>query len=486
MGIKIYNTMSRSIEEFMSLEEKKVGIYACGITVYDEAHIGHAMQAVVFDTIRNYFEYCGYDVTYVRNFTDIDDKIIARAIKEKRDPLELSAYYINETNKDLSALNVRQATYEPKVSEFIEEIVRFINSLIKKNKAYESGGDVLFDIKKYPEYGKLSNRNINELKNDDESSYKKNPQDFVLWKGTKPGEPSWDSPWGKGRPGWHIECSAMANRLLGESFDIHGGGLDLIFPHHENEIAQSEALTDKPLAKYWIHNGLVMVNKKKMSKSLGNFYTIKDALKKFGSDEIRYLILSHNYSSNIDFSIGSFQIARKRVFYYYKTLSLVDSLLKEALDREQKKQFIEKSKLIKKFETSMNDNFSSSSVIASLSEEFKEINSLLSGKKKVLLSNLDYIIQFRKDIELISGIIGILKQKPDDYLQEMREKFLSEKRITEEMINDAIIERKKAKSEKNYFVADEIRKFWNNQGINIMDTPDGTTWDLDLENVLVE
>jgi len=480
MSIRIYNSLSRKLEEFESLEQNKVGIYACGITVYDEAHIGHAMQAIVFDTIRNYLEYCGYNVTYVRNFTDIDDKIIARANKEKRDSLELSSYYINETKKDLDALNVRPATVEPKVSEYIDEIISFISSLIKLDKAYEYNGDVLFDILKFPNYGKLSNRNTEELTINDESTYKRNPQDFVLWKSAKPGEPYWESPWGRGRPGWHIECSAMAYNLLGESFDIHGGGLDLIFPHHENEIAQSESLTGKPLAKYWVHNGLIMVDKKKMSKSLGNFYTIKDAIKKFGTDEIRYLILSHNYSSNIDFSIESFKAVKKRIYYYYKTLRQIDLLFGELYDSGVENKNNDKSNFIEKFEKFMNNNFNSAGVIASFSEVFKEINSILNGKKKQLLNKEKQILQFRKDILTISKVLGFLNQNPEEYLIKTSEQFLQDKNITKEMINEAITKRNIAKSENNYDEADSIRNIWLKNGIQFLDTPNGTTWEINM------
>lgn len=478
MSIRIYNSLSRQMEVFETLVPGKVGLYACGITVYDDAHIGHAMQAILFDTIRNYLEYCGYDVTYVRNYTDIDDKIIARAKKENREALELSSHYIEETKKDLSALNVRPATYEPKVSDYMDEIISFIAALRKEEIAYESDGDVLFDVMKFPEYGKLSNRKISELRSKDESSHKRNPQDFVLWKAAKADEPYWNSPWGRGRPGWHIECSAMARKLQGESFDIHGGGLDLIFPHHENEIAQSEALTRKPLAKYWIHNGLVMVDRKKMSKSLGNFYTIKEALKRFSADEIRYLVLSHHYSSNMDFSTEALRAIKKRIFYYYKTLSLVDSFLGESLNGSDEKKEGNKSSFIRDFENSMKDNFNSAGVLASFSEAFKEMNSLLSGKKKQLQAKKDQILQFRKDISTLSEVLGLLKENPEKYIEKSRKEFLAEQGISLERIQEGIRKREKAKSEKNYAEADRIREEWLNRGIQFMDTPDETTWEI--------
>ena len=402
MGIRIYNTMSRTLEDFVPLQDKKVGMYACGITVYDDAHIGHAMQAVVFDVIRNFLEYRGYEVCYVRNFTDVDDKIIARAGREGVEPLDLSARYISETRKDLEALHVRPATHEPKVSEFIDEIISFISELVEKDFAYESQGDVLFDVSSIKEYGKLSHRKLDDLLNRDSDAKKRNPQDFALWKSAKPGEPFWASPWGNGRPGWHIECSAMSRKLLGDSFDIHGGGIDLIFPHHENEIAQSESLTGKPMAKYWLHNGLIMVDKQKMSKSLGNFYTVKDALEKFSADEIRFLILSNHFTSNFDFSKEAFRVARKRVYYFYRTLQQVDSVLAENGIADSAGS----GALLEAFEQAMDENFNTSRVIAALSSAFSEINGLLTGKRKVLLQNLDKLAVFRADTVKISKVLA--------------------------------------------------------------------------------
>jgi cysteinyl-tRNA synthetase len=291
MSIKVYNTLSKKVEEFIPLQPDRVTMYACGITVYDEAHIGHASQAVFFDVIRTYLVHKGHKVSYVRNFTDIDDKIIKRANETKKLASEISEKYIAETRNDLAKIKVRPADIEPKVTEHIPDIIAFIEALISKGFAYPSAGDVLFSVEKCADYGKLSNRTVEDLMGLELDSKKKNPADFSLWKAAKQGEPSWDSPWGKGRPGWHIECSVMARKYLGDTLDIHGGGIDLLFPHHENEIAQSESLTGKPLSRYWLHNGLVMVNNQKMSKSLGNFYTIKEALEKFEPDVIRYISL---------------------------------------------------------------------------------------------------------------------------------------------------------------------------------------------------
>ncbi|MBN1649529.1 MAG: cysteine--tRNA ligase [Spirochaetales bacterium] len=476
MGIRIYNTMTRSLEDFNPLQNGKVGMYACGITVYDDAHIGHAMQAVVFDVIRNYLEYRGYEVCYVRNFTDVDDKIIARSQKEGTDALELSAHYIEETRKDLAALSVRPATHEPKVSEYIPEIIAFIDELIKKGHAYESQGDVLFDVSTIREYGKLSHRKLDDLLNRDSDSKKKNPQDFALWKAAKPGEPFWESPWGLGRPGWHIECSAMSRILLGDSFDIHGGGLDLIFPHHENEIAQSESLTGKTMAKYWIHNGLIMVGRQKMSKSLGNFFTIKDALARYTADEIRFLILSNHYTSNYDFSADAFRVARKRVYYFYRTLEQVE----QVLGASGVKGVDAGGPLLSAFEQAMDENFNTSKVIAALSTAFSEINGLLAGRKAALEQGLNEIALFLADLAKIAGVLAFLAGDPGRYVEKTRAGFLEELGITEQEMAAKIETRAAAKNDRNFELADGIRDELSRKGIKLLDSPEGTSWELDF------
>ncbi len=477
MGIRIYNTMSRQTEEFMPINEKQVGMYACGITVYDEMHIGHAMQAVVFDIIRKYLEYSGYEVNYVRNFTDVDDKIIQRANEEGIDALELSARYIKSTKEDLDALDVSPATHEPKVSEYIGEIIEFIRGLMDKGHAYPSQGDVLFDITTIKNYGRLSHRKLDDLLNKDSDVKKRNPQDFTLWKAAKEGGPQWDSPWGPGRPGWHIECSAMSRKLLGDSFDIHGGGIDLIFPHHENEIAQSESLTGKEMARYWIHNGLVMVNKQKMSKSLGNFYTVKQALEKFSADEIRYVILGNHYTSNFDFSDEAFRIAGKRVYYFYRTLRQVDQVLAE-LDSVAEAN--EKGALLGEFEKAMDENLNSPKALAAVSNAFTEINGLLAGKKKQIIGNAAEFAIFRSDLRKVSGVLGFLKQDPEKYLARIRSNFLSEAGLTESDLSEMISERAGAKQERDFERADRIRKELEKEGIRLLDTPQGTEWDIGI------
>lgn len=480
MSIRLHNSMTRKLEEFKPLQKDKVGMYACGITPYDEVHIGHAMQAVIFDNIRNYLEYAGYDVTYVRNYTDVDDKIIHRANEEGVDPLTLSSRYITETQNDFAALMIKPATHEPKVSDYISEIITFIEELIKKENAYVSNGDVLFSVRSFDGYGKLSNRKLDDLENKDISDHKRDAKDFALWKTAKDEEPFWESPWGNGRPGWHIECSAMARDILGDTFDIHGGGLDLIFPHHENEIAQSECLTHKPMANYWIHNGLVMVGKQKMSKSLGNFYTVKQALEKYTADEIRFLILSNHYSSNIDFSEDAFRVARKRVYYFYRTFEKINSLFAEQ-NIDAISAGHEKSDLMKEFEQSMDENFNTSKVIAAVSSAFTQANTLLGGKKKQLLSRIEEVQLFVSDIRRIGEVIGFLINNPSEYLQQAKNSFLSELDISESYIQGQIEERKQAKIEKDFEKADLVRETLEKLGIQLQDTPAGTIWDIDLK-----
>ena len=479
MTLEVYNTLSRRLEEFRPLESGKVKMYACGITVYDEAHIGHASQAVFFDVIRRYLEYKGMDVTYVRNFTDIDDKIISRANETGKKAIDISEHFIKETRNDLAQLKVFPATIEPKVTGHISEIIQFIDQLCKKGKAYESNGNVYFRVNSFPSYGNLSNRKVDEMIDQEQADGKENPSDFALWKKSKLNEPSWESPWEPGRPGWHIECSALVRHYLGETLDIHGGGVDLIFPHHENEIAQSEALTGKAMAHYWIHNGLVMVENQKMSKSLGNFYTIKQALNIHVPDVIRYIILSHHYSSKIDFSLEAFRIGEKRIYYFYKSLLAIDDFLEKHPDSSDSKSLT--GSLGQSFIESMDGNFNTAKVIADISIAFSEANSLL-GKKKISDNNkLTKLREFRIDLIKISKVLGILDEKPKDLIQEIKKRFLDRNNISESQIKDKIQRRNIAKKEKDYSSADMIRNELTEKGIKLLDFPDKTDWEIQGE-----
>jgi cysteinyl-tRNA synthetase len=463
--IEVYNTLTRKKEKFIPLKEGEVKMYACGVTPYDEMHIGHARQAVVYDLIRRYFEYSGYSVKYIRNFTDIDDKIIKKANNQGKESKEISEYYIQQSYIDLEKLKVKKATHESKVSECIEEIIQYIQVLIDKDFAYVANGEVIFSIDKFSEYGKLSNRKREDLINTEESRNKKNQNDFVLWKPSKPGEPSWNSPWSSGRPGWHIECSVMANKYLGEQIDIHGGGLDLIFPHHENEIAQSEAYSGKQFAKYWVHNGLIMIDGAKMSKSLGNFLTVKDALNKYLPEEIRYVILIHKYDSDIDFSEELFLNARKRMAYFYTTIDKLNNL------KEGSNEPATSFHLKEKFVEYMNDNFNTSKVIAEIGEIFKELNKMIASGSYSQSTIDDFLKEFRE----VSSILDLFNEDPKQYLKNLKEKVLD---IDESYLNQKIEEYKRAKENKDYSKVDEIRQELKDKKVSIQDNPDSITWEM--------
>jgi cysteinyl-tRNA synthetase len=477
MTIEVYNTLSRRIEKFIPHDAGEVKMYACGITVYDDAHIGHASQAVFFDVIRRYLEYREMRVEYVRNFTDIDDKIIKRANETGRAANDISEQFIAETKEDLAALKVLPATIEPKVTEHIPEIIQFIQQLCEKKIAYESDGNVFFRVNTFPSYGKLSGQKVGELLDQEQIEGKENSSDFTLWKKSKAGEPTWESPWGAGRPGWHIECSALARRYLGDTLDIHGGGVDLVFPHHENEIAQSEALTGKPMARYWIHNGLVMVENQKMSKSLGNFYTIKQALRLHVPDVIRYIILSHHYSSKIDFSIEAFRVAEKRIFYFYKSLAAIEDFLND----NNAVHKADAGALEHTFISSMDENFNTAKVIAEISTSFSEANALLGQRKANVEEKARKLNEFQHDLARISKVLGILDENPSEILKEMKGRFLSRSNISEVEIEDSIAKRNEAKKNKDYSTADAMRNKLTEIGVRLLDFPDRTEWEIQGE-----
>ncbi|MBD3242112.1 MAG: cysteine--tRNA ligase [Chitinivibrionales bacterium] len=477
MPIRLYNTLDRKIEEFTPQDPHRVRIYACGVTVYDEAHIGHASQAVFFDIVRSYLQFRGYEVEYVRNFTDIDDKIINKARETGQSAAQVSEHYIEETRKDLAALKVRPADVEPKVTDHIDDIIGFIEELCAKGCAYEAAGNVLFSLESYEQYGKLSNRRVDEAYEGEPLEGKKHPADFALWKASKPGEPSWPSPWGPGRPGWHIECSALARRYLGDTLDIHGGGVDLVFPHHENEIAQSESRSGKPLARYWVHNGLVMVNGQKMSKSLGNFYTIKQALAEHVPDVIRYVILSHHYSSNIDFSHDSFRNAEKRIYYFYRTLAAVTAFLAEhdhATPNEERRT----GDLLEQFAAAMDDNLNTAKALAAVSNVFTEANALLENRKMPKGEKADALRRFLGNLRPVADVLQILNEEPAGVLEAMKTRFLERRGIEREMIEARIAQRRGAKQRKDYATADAIRAQLGALGIKLLDLADRTEWEI--------
>ena len=485
--MKIYNTMTGKKEDFIPIDGKNVKMYACGITVYDLSHIGHARQAIVYAMIVDYLRYRGYNVKYVRNYTDVDDKIINRANLLGKDALEFSKEQIEENEKDMANLHITDADKKTKASEYINDIIEFVEGLIEKGYAYSTpAGDVYYRVRKFNEYGKLSHRNIDELLNGvrvDVEEGKEDPLDFALWKSAKPGEIYWESPWGNGRPGWHIECSVMALKNLGETIDIHGGGRDLVFPHHENEIAQSEAMTGHCFAHYWSHCGLIKINGEKMSKSLGNSLTIREVLEKYNYEVLKYVMLSKHYGSDVDITDEEFRLAEKHMYYFYNSILKIKDFIKtnngdfdsEVLDSDLidsiEKDFIE----------AMDDDFNTSAAIANLHVIFKNANNLLKSVKKdkreITANTLAKII---KKVEGVYGVLGFFKQDAGTFIKEMREKYLKKLNIEIADIENEIAKRVDAKKNKDYELADKIRTELDDKGIILNDTADGTTWDIKL------
>lgn len=483
--MKIYNSMTRQKEEFIPLDGKNVKMYACGITVYDLSHIGHARQAIVYAMISDYLKYRGYNVKYVRNYTDVDDKIINRANLLGKDALEFSKEQIKETETDMTNLHVTDADLNVKASESMQIIIDFVQGLIDKGYAYPAEtGDVYFDVRSFEQYGKLSNRNVDDMISGVRKEVepgKREPADFALWKAAKPGEISWKSPWGEGRPGWHIECSAMVLDNLGETIDIHGGGKDLIFPHHENEIAQSEALTGKKFAKYWSHCGLVKINGEKMSKSLGNSLTIRDALAKYNYEIIKYMMFSKHYTSDIDLIDSEFALAESHMYYFYSTIKVMEEYIKNYKDENitDLREDDISEKIISDFIQDMDDDFNTVAAISKLYGIFKYANNVMkTAKKNDRAKTANTIEKILKNINEVYGIIGLLKQNPDEIISELKAKYLNNLDIDEKFIEEKINERAEAKKEKNFELADSIRSNLDEKGIILMDTAEGTKWDV--------
>ena len=483
--MKITNSMTGKKEEFIPINKDEVKMYACGVTVYDLSHIGHARQAIVYAMITDYFRYKGYKVTYVRNYTDVDDKIIKRANELGKNALEFSGEQILETEKDMEALHVTDADIKTKASEYIPQIIKFVENLIEKGDAYVTEkGDVYYSVKTFKEYGKLSHRKVDELRNGvriEVEEGKKDPVDFALWKSAKLGEIYWESPWGKGRPGWHIECSAMILNTLGETIDIHGGGRDLLFPHHENEIAQSEALTGKKLANYWSHCGLIKINGEKMSKSLGNSLSIRDALKMYNYEVIKYVLLSKHYATDMDIHDSDYKIAEEHMYYFYSTIKKMNEFIManagdengETLDNETLKN------IVPKFIEVMDDDFNSALAISNLHIIFRDINNMMkTANKGNVLIVANTLAKALEDIKSVYKILGFFEQDPDEFISEMKEKYLSKLKITINEIENKITKRAEAKKNKDYETADAIRAELDKKGILLNDTKNRTTWDI--------
>ncbi len=461
--MKIYNTMTRKKEEFVPIHEGEVRIYACGPTVYNFIHIGNARPICVFDTLRRYLEYRGYQVTFVQNFTDIDDKIIKRANEENSDYLTVSEKYIAEYKKDAGGLNVREASVHPKATENVGQIIKMVKTLEDMGFAYSTEyGDVYFRTNRFSEYGKLSHQPLEELEAGARiqiGDTKEDPMDFALWKGAKPGEPSWNSPWGQGRPGWHIECSAMAKRYLGETIDIHCGGQDLIFPHHENEVAQSECCNGVPFAHYWMHNGYINVDNRKMSKSLNNFFTVRDVADQYGYEPIRYLMLSSHYRSPINYSVEIIEQCKASLERLYNCRDDLKFLASHAEGELKAEEEAIKAKLLSHkddFITAMDDDFNTADGISALFELARDINSNINPQTQPSKALCDFALSLYQEI---ADVLGLLYVKKDE--------------IDEEVKN--LIElRNQARKEKNWAEADRIRDELKAKGITIKDTPKGT------------
>ena len=483
MTLRIYNTQSRKKEEFHPLREGKVGIYVCGITAYDVCHVGHARSAVVFDVITRYLRYRGFDVTYVKNFTDVDDKIIDRARREKAGIDVIAERYIREHDEDMEALGVARPTFAPRATENIDGMIRLVTDLLEKHLAYPVGGDIFYAVERFPGYGKLSGRNLEDMlagARIDVNEKKRNPLDFVLWKASKEGEPWWESPWGRGRPGWHLECSVMSRRYLGETFDIHGGGEDLIFPHHENEIAQSEGATGSTLARYWVHNGFVRVNSEKMSKSLGNFFTIRDILQQYHPEVLRLFLLQSHYRSPVDFSDAALNEARQGMNRFYSTLELLRDIaagVTETAAEPAKKDgemAAELQALRERFVESMDDDFNTARAIGHLFDAIRLVNTSLAEKKPVVSRGA--FVQAEKTLREIGSVLGLFGQEADDYLRQDRDRESGKRGLDVAEIERLIAERRDARAAKGWQRADEIRKDLAARGVILRDTPDTTTW----------
>ena len=464
--MKIYNTLTRQKEEFVPVHPGKVGMYVCGPTVYNYIHIGNARPMIIFDTVRRYFEYKGYEVNYVSNFTDVDDKIIKKANEEGVTATEIAERYIKECKQDMEALNIKPATHQPRATEEIGGMIKMIQTLIGKGHAYEVDGTVYFKTRSFKDYGKLSKKNIDDLEAGHREikvtgeEGKKDPLDFVLWKPKKEGEIAWDSPWGEGRPGWHIECSEMSKKYIGDTIDIHAGGEDLIFPHHENEIAQSECCNGKEFARYWLHNAFLNIDNRKMSKSLGNFFTVREIGEKYPLQVIRFFMLSAHYRTPLNFSDTLVESAKTGLDRILTAIDLCREMAAKeetgTLSDAEKEHFANVEALVKKFEDAMEDDFNTADAVSAIFEIVRESNSTVKD------FSADYAKKVLKVLEDLCGVLGIETTKEEEILDEEIEKLIEE--------------RQAARKNKDFARADEIRDQLLEQGIVLKDTREGVKW----------
>ena len=465
--MKIFNTLTKKKDEFTPINEGKVGIYVCGPTVYDYIHIGNARPMIVFDTLRRYFEYKGYEVNYVSNFTDVDDKIIKKANAEGVDSKIISERFIEECKKDMASLNVKEATTHPKATEEIDDMIAMVQTLIEKDYAYEVNGTVYFRTRKFSDYGKLSKKNLDDLRAGNRElkvsgqDEKEDALDFVLWKPKKEGEPSWPSPWGDGRPGWHLECSVMSKKYIGDVIDIHAGGEDLVFPHHENEIAQSEAANDAEFARYWMHNGFLKIDNEKMSKSLGNFFTVREIGEKYDLQVIRFFMLSAHYRSPLNFSAELVESSKNGLDRIKTAASRLEEVKSAGADGAMTEAEVSNvatmEDLVKRYEAAMEDDLNTADAISIIFELVKLINTSVSEE-----TTKEYAAKAYSTLELLSDILGIIVKE--------------EKGLLDEEIENLIQERQDARKAKNFARADEIRNLLTEKGIILEDTREGVRW----------
>ncbi|MBI5599924.1 MAG: cysteine--tRNA ligase [Deltaproteobacteria bacterium] len=475
MPVKVYNTMTGKKEDFTPDAPARVKMYVCGPTVYDLSHIGHARSAVAFDVIQRYLRYSGYEVDFTKNYTDIDDKIINRANKDGVDWKEISERYIKAYDEDMASLGVEVPGRRPRATETIGKIIELIGTLIGKGSAYVMDGDVYYSVRKFSGYGKLSGRNIEELESGarvEVDERKADPLDFALWKKSKPNEPSWESPWGGGRPGWHIECSAMCIALLGETIDIHGGGKDLVFPHHENEIAQSEAATGKPFVRYWLHNGFVNIESEKMSKSIGNILLIRDALKGHTPESVRLFLLSSHYRSPIDYTKDSLKEAEAKAERFYRTLRRMEEEWPDILNKTTDPARLKER--LKPVRAAMDDDFNTAGAIGMIFEEVAKANRMMDEAEKGKPGDA-----FKEKLPAVKAVfkeagkfLGVFAKTPEEYFDELK----SRARLPKEEVERLMEEREEARRKKDFKKADAIRSDLLKQGITLEDTPLGTKW----------
>ncbi len=486
MPIQTYNTLNRRKEPLDPLTSGHIKLYVCGITAYDYCHIGHARSALAFDMIVRYLRYRGYTVTYIRNFTDIDDKIITRATEQGVSTEELANRFINEFYVDMDKLGIERPTLEPRATEHIQEMIDLIKELIAKGLAYQSGTDVYYSVNGFPQYGKLSGRNLADMQAGARiaiNENKSNPMDFVLWKGSKPGEPTWDSPWGPGRPGWHIECSAMSRKYLGDTFDIHGGGQDLIFPHHENELAQSEGASGKQAVNSWIHHGFVTIRDEKMSKSLGNFLTIRDILKQYHPEVLRIFIFSTHYRNPLDFSEAAMQDAMTGLDRLYGCMATIDELSDRGLTDEDAVIASTKDRdklhtLEERFQKAMDDDFNTAQGLGALFDGARIINKMIQQLPATPHPiDIKLLQETAALIKKLAGIMGLLQENAREYLGRKKSTILEGLAISEDEILQLIQERKDARAAKDWARGDSIRDRLLAMGIELKDSANTTTWE---------